>query len=181
MSHVIRRAVATDLSTLLHLRDEASEWLSQKGSDQWSEAWPDPDTMVSTIQRSIRDGHTWCIEDESAETVATIAMDRHTFHGLWTEAEEAEPAVYIHRLIVRRNSAGCGIGAQLLDWAGTKAAKAGVRWIRVDVWTTNLELQQYYVWHGFEHVRTVVRNDYPSGALLQRRAEVRLTPHLTER
>ncbi|WP_329249466.1 hypothetical protein OG417_03190 [Actinoallomurus sp. NBC_01490] len=41
------------------------------------------------------------------------------------------------------------------------------RLLRADVWTDNRELQSYYKNLGFTHVRTVVRDDYPSGALFQ--------------
>lgn len=160
------------------MRDEASAWLARTGSDQWTTAWPDPDTMVANIQRSIQTGCTWSVEDDAGNIAATIAMDTSIFPGLWTEREEAEPAVYVHRLIVRRAHSGRGLGAQLLNWAGNKAVLSNAQWVRVDVWTTNLRLRQYYVDQGFTHVRTVVRADYPSGALLQRRAEMRPTPLL---
>jgi ribosomal protein S18 acetylase RimI-like enzyme len=74
------------------------------------------------------------------------------------------------KLTVARACAGQGLGGELLDWAGTRAAAAGDRWLRVDVWTTNLELQGYYRRLGFTHVRTVALAHNPSGALFQRRA-----------
>jgi ribosomal protein S18 acetylase RimI-like enzyme len=134
--------------------------------------------MRATIARSVEAGHTWCVEDERDAVIATLTIDQKTFPGLWTPEEEAQPAWYVHRLIVSRSANCPGLGGQLLDWAGSRAAKAGARWVRVDVWTTNDALQRYYQREGFNHVRTVVRDDYPSGALLQRRALVRPTPNL---
>jgi ribosomal protein S18 acetylase RimI-like enzyme len=57
----------------------------------------------------------------------------------------------------------------LLNWAANRAVRSyGARWVRVDVWTTNKELHDYYQRQGFTLVR--IRNDleYPSGALFQR-------------
>ena len=45
-----------------------------------------------------------------------------------------------------------GLGAELLDWAGTRAADEGDDWLRVDVWTTNERLQHYYLRQGL-HLR----------------------------
>lgn len=68
-----------------------------------------------------------------------------------------------------RACAGHGLAAELLDWAGTRAADHSVAWLRPDVWTTNYKLQRYYLEKGFTHVRTVVSHN-PSGALFQRLA-----------
>jgi N-acetylglutamate synthase-like GNAT family acetyltransferase len=57
---------------------------------------------------------------------------------------------------VDRAYGGQGLGAELLDWAGSKAANEGADWLRVDVWTTNEHLQHYYLKQGFTYVRTVV-------------------------
>jgi GNAT superfamily N-acetyltransferase len=74
----------------------------------------------------------------------------------------AEPAVFAHRVTVDRAHGGQGLGAELLDWAGTKAADEGVDWLRVDVWTTNEHLQHYYLRQQFTYVRTVVLVHNPS-------------------
>ncbi|MGH3344574.1 MAG: GNAT family N-acetyltransferase, partial [Carbonactinosporaceae bacterium] len=91
-----------------------------------------------------------------------------TAHGLWTEEELAEPARYVHRMIIDRIYAGQGLGTQILEWVNQQAKQAGARWLRVDVWTDNTGLHRYYLQRGFTHVRTVRRDDYPSGALFQR-------------
>lgn len=110
--------------------------------------------------------------------IATVAVDTFADPRLWTEAECAEPAYYVHRLIVRRGYAGIGLGAEITDWAGTRAAKAGKHRIRVDVWTTNEPLQRWYLEQGFSRVRTLDPDDYPSGALFRRRASARPVPRL---
>jgi ribosomal protein S18 acetylase RimI-like enzyme len=88
--------------------------------------------------------------------------------------------LYAHKVTVDRAYAGQGLGAELLDWAGTRAADEGADWLRVDVWTTNEHLQHYYLRQGFTYVRTVVLPHNPSGALFQRPAEHAPTPHLQE-
>jgi GNAT superfamily N-acetyltransferase len=108
------------------------------------------------------------------------ASSRYAKPELWTEEERAEPALYAHKVTVDRAYGGQGLGAELLDWAGTKAADEGADWLRVDVWTTNERLQHYYLREGFAYVRTVVLAHNPSGALFQRPAKHVPTPHLQE-
>jgi hypothetical protein len=62
-----------------------------------------------------------------------------------TPEEAAEPALYAHKVTVDRAYGGQGLGAELLDWAGNRAADEGPDWLRVDVWTTNERLQHYYL------------------------------------
>src|SRR5215831_14384655 len=103
---------------------------------------------------------------------ATVTSREHGNDTLWSEAELAEDAVYVSRLIVSRELAGHGIGAALIDWAGALGIRQRqARWIRVDVWTTNLALHDYYRGEGFDYLRTVPFKhywDYPSAALFQK-------------
>lgn len=158
-----------DLATILSLRDEAARWIASMGGDQWQDAWPTPDQQAERIAESIATGETWMLHD-GPHIAGTIAVDEFSDPHLWTPDEQAEPAHYAHRLIIPRAYAGQGLGAKVLDWGSDRAARCGKRWVRVDVWTSNTRLQQYYLDHGFQHVRTL-HTDYPSGALFQRRAE----------
>jgi len=90
---------------------------------------------------------------------------------VWPEENGREPAVYVRRITVRRNReyAGRGLGGQLLDWAGLRANRDyGARWIRVDVWTTNLGLHDYYRRQGFQFSGLCPIPGYPSAALFQK-------------
>jgi ribosomal protein S18 acetylase RimI-like enzyme len=101
--------------------------------------------------------------------VATITTHRQAHPKLWNELEQAEPAVYAHRLVVNRDYAGLGIGASLLDWAAARAAREdGAEWIRLDVWNTNKALHAYYERLGFTYVRQADYDDCPSTTLFQR-------------
>jgi ribosomal protein S18 acetylase RimI-like enzyme len=177
---ILRPATNDDVTDLVRLRTEAARWLAEQGSNQWAADWPDPDLMLDSIRESVAANETWCLE-ACHRVIGTITLNTRISPGLWTEAELREPARYAHRVIVSRAFAGTGLGAELLDWAGTQAARAGAQWLRVDVWTTNTRLQDYYRQQGFTHVRTVDRDDYPSGALFQRPAEIRPTPRLEMR
>lgn len=176
----IAPAAPEDLSLLIAFRDEAARWLAARGIDQWREPWPTEDLMEEGMLRNIRAGETFIVWDDDGTPAATITVDRWANPELWTPEEAAEPSLYAHKLTVARAYAGQGLGAELLDWAGARATAAGDRWLRVDVWTTNRNLQRYYLRLGFAHVRTVTRTRNPSGALFQRPARQVATPRLGE-
>ena len=82
----------------------------------------------------------------------------------------SDRAVYAHRLITARDYAGRGLGADLIDWAGLRGQRLyGAKWIRIDVWTSNAALHDYYGETGFERCGSCADPGYPSGALFQKR------------
>jgi ribosomal protein S18 acetylase RimI-like enzyme len=177
---IIAPAAPEDLGLLIDFRDEAARWLAARGIDQWQEPYPTEDLMEAGMLRSIRAGETFIVWDDDGQPAATITVDRWANPDLWTPEEAAEPALYVHKLTVARAYAGQGLGGELLEWAGARAATAGDRWLRVDVRTTNQQLQDYYRRLGFMHVRTIARPHNPSAALFQRPARHAATPRLRE-
>lgn len=167
----IVKAEPADLPRLLSFREEAAAWLRDLGSDQWSRPYP-ADRLLATIEA----GAVFMVRD-SSETAATITLSPDVEAGLWTEAELSEPSIFVTKLTVARSHAGRDLGGTLLLWVGDRAYSAGYKWVRLDAWTTNRGLQDYYLRHGFEYVRTVLEggavNGGPrvSGWLAQRLAE----------
>jgi GNAT superfamily N-acetyltransferase len=175
----ITKATPDDLDALVAFRDEAARWLASKGIDQWQEPWPTEDLMVEGMLANIEAGETFIVWDDD-KPAATITINRFAKPELWTPEEAAEPALYAHKVTVDRAYGGQGLGAELLDWAGTKAADEGADWLRVDVWTTNERLQHYYLHQGFTYVRTVVLLHNLSGSALPATGPWVPTPRLQE-
>lgn len=175
----IYRADEADVPLLLEIRRESSDWLATRNTDQWASDFPDEKGMVAGFVADARNGHAWLVDDGGV-TVATVTLDATAQSAIWAPEEAAAPARYVHRLTVRRAAAGQGLGGELLDWCGNRAYEEGARWLRLDAWTTNRALHDYYKRQGFEHLRTADRDDYPSGALFQRPARTATTPRLEE-
>jgi len=169
----VRLAEAGDLPAIYDLIDSAAAWLQEhKNTDQWARPWPDKPTRDARVEKGIADGLTWMVEDAKGSAAATVTCREHGNDMLWTPQEQDEPAAYVSRLIVSRQHAGLGLGAALIHWAALLAMNQWqAKWIRVDVWTTNLALHRYYERQGFNHLRTLKfenRWDYPSAALFQK-------------
>jgi GNAT superfamily N-acetyltransferase len=173
----LRRAVSTQANVILELYTEATEWLRGKNTDQWAKAWPNDRMRHERVRRDIADGKTWMVLDEKT-IVGTITLDKEApvdfaSNYVWPAERRAETALYVRRMIVRRSHAGQGLGAGLLDWA-TDVAKQELRTtlLRIDVWTTNQKLHDYYRNQGFtfcEFRDPAALPDYPARALFERR------------
>ncbi|AEM88321.1 GNAT family N-acetyltransferase [Streptomyces violaceusniger] len=154
---IITPAQPSELPKLIAFREEAASWLKELGTDQWSRPYPG-DLLLASIET----GTVFMVRDGD-QTAATITLTPEAEDGLWTEAEMSEPSIFANKLTVARTHAGQNLGGRLLNWAGDRAYRASAKWLRLDAWTTNEELQCYYLRQGFEHVRTVHEGDAVNG------------------
>jgi GNAT superfamily N-acetyltransferase len=158
----VRRGAADDFELILAMIDEAAIWLRDKQTDQWAQPWPGRAARDERVRRGLRDGGTWIVEEHGVP-IATITYRPTGNLRLWTRRERRQPSVYVSRLIVRRSHAGLGIGEALVDWAGLRALRDwGAQWIRIDVWTTNVALHNYYEKRDFHFCRIAEVKEIPS-------------------
>lgn len=167
MNIAIRQACANDVEAIAELWTEASEWLAKQGSSQWQ--YP---VRTDGIRRDVAAGTVWLAERDHRELIGTITIDSTSSPGLW-RPEELANAVIVHRFVVSRRYAGYGVGSRLLQHAEEIGRSRGRHWIRLDVWTSNTGLHDYYRRAGFRFVRVADTSRLPfpvreSGALFER-------------
>ncbi len=156
---------SSDRQLVHKIRRDAERWLTTKGTDQYQRGI-DHHAVTRRIDRQLDTGefHGWRI---NGEIVAIIALGEPDA-DLWSPAEVAEPQTYIHRLLVADAHHGKGYGTAVLEAVAELARDRGDRWIRLNCWTSNTKLHEYYISQCFEHVRTVDLPGRMSGALFQR-------------
>jgi GNAT superfamily N-acetyltransferase len=163
---------AEHLAAVLGLIEDARSWLWTKDTDQWEKPWPDRAARDERVLAGLRNGKTWIVWDgDIAAASVTITTKRNS--AVWSDractCDLAERAVYVHRLITSRKYAGQGLGAELIDWAGLWGCRGyGARWIRIDVWSSNTALHDYYMNQGFIPCGICADPGYPSGAFFQK-------------
>jgi GNAT superfamily N-acetyltransferase len=162
-----------NFEAVLNLIDDAAAWLRDKGTSQWAAPWPDEERRNARVRRGLQGGKTWIVWDGD-RPAATVTIATRANTAVWSkpacECDLSERAVYVHRLITARSHAGLGLGAELIDWAGLRGRREyGAKWIRIDVWTDNTGLHDYYLGRGFERCGRCADASYPSGALFQKR------------
>ncbi|MGC9670978.1 GNAT family N-acetyltransferase [Planosporangium sp. 12N6] len=171
----IDRAGADDFLTVLELLDEAAAWLQARGIQQWPARFSgDGDWRTERLRKYLADGETYLLRSDG-EPIATVTWTLTAdpdYAAGWPDGPDT--GGYVHRMAVRRNWAGLGIGTRLLNWADTQTASAGRRWLRLDCSRTNRALQRYYERQGFTRVGEVVADidpggqDHPSGEIYRR-------------
>lgn len=171
---IITKATSADVDTIMSWRRERVAWLGRLGEDQWSIPLP-----RSAVAGTILAGQTWMVWD-NRQPLATITLTAYTDfeelwkpdrdpEALWYPADDPADALYLAKMIVPRAHARQGVGREMVDWAAGRAYDAGLTWLRLDAWTTNTRLHDYYRKLGFRHVRTI--HSRVSGACFQRPAQ----------
>jgi len=168
----LRLAAPGDLDEIYELIDEAAAWLRDKGTDQWERPWPSREAR----HRRVLSG--WKTAKPGSYGMALTGGDAlppppspiQSLVEPQPECDLSERAVYVHRLIAARRYAGSELGSELIDWAGLHGhCLYGAQWIRVDVWSSNLALHDYYLARGFLPCGRCADPYYPSGALFRSR------------
>jgi ribosomal protein S18 acetylase RimI-like enzyme len=86
------------------------------------------------------------VAEDGPEVVAALTL-QWSDEFFW--GAQPDDAGYVHRLVVRRDRAGAGLGAALIDWAAAQVRAAGRTRLRLDVSADNLPLRAYYERLGF--------------------------------
>jgi GNAT superfamily N-acetyltransferase len=146
----VKRARHEDADTVAELLDEATVWVGELGFEQWPLPFP-RDELAEAIDR----GEVYVVEGENDEAVATLALlqDDPQYWG-----DRPQDALYLHKFAVRRDRAGRGVGAAVVEWANAEAAEAGREFLRLDCLCDNPRIRDYYEDLGFEHRGDLVLN-----------------------
>lgn len=150
----VRRARRDELSLVLEILDQASDWLIKRGISQWES--PSPPKVWKRMASEIEKGEVYLARERgSAEAFGTF---RFEWAGapLWpTEADTG----YIHTMAIRPKYMGQQLGKKLLMWAIAHVRGRGKRFLRVDCMSSNWRLRNYYEAAGF-----LYRGDGKSGS-----------------
>lgn len=172
---LVTQARLSDVDTIMSWRIARTQWLRERGFDQWSVPLP-----RSAVAATVTSGQTWMVWDGETPC-ATITLTAWTnvdelwkpsfdsHDALWLPQDDPADALYAAKMIIPEEYSGSGLGGELLDWATGRAYAAELSWLRFDAWTTNTALHAYYRRLGYQHVRTVATR--VSGACFQRPAQ----------
>jgi GNAT superfamily N-acetyltransferase len=138
----IRPATPDDVDVVLELLADAAAWTASIGFPNWPARFP-----PKLVSRGITAGELYVGEEDGA-VVAAVAL---TWSDPMFWGVRADDAGYVHRLVVRRDRTGAGLGAEIIGWAARQVSDAGREWLRLDAAADNLPLCSYYERLGFEY------------------------------
>ena len=139
---MVRLARSEEVETVASLLEEATVWVGELGHEQWPFPYPRED-LAAAVER----GELYVAElDGEVVATVTVLADDPVYWG-----ERPMDAHYVHKLAVRRDHAGRGFGAALVEWADAGAALAGRAFLRLDCLRDDEGIRAYYERLGFEH------------------------------
>ena len=147
---VVTRAGVEEAEWVLALRDAVSQWMLDTGIEQWRPG----EFPLAYLRASFRRGEVYVATcDGTRVGSVTIEWDDRFIWG-----PQAEPAGYVHRLMIDRGHTGRGRGRQLLQFAEQRIADSGRAIVRLDCVRSNQPLRDYYERAGY---RLVGYKDFP--------------------
>ncbi|MGN6245501.1 MAG: GNAT family N-acetyltransferase [Motilibacteraceae bacterium] len=148
---MLERARPDDAASILSLREAAARWLLGLGIAQWMPG----EVTLAEVHEQVMAGHWWVRRQGRALVGALRLLDNDP--EVW--GPDDGDALYVHGLVTDRARAPRGLGADLLGWAGERAAARGRAWLRLDCVETNERLRRYYAGLGFTEVGRVEFSD----------------------
>lgn len=139
---VVRRTFAGEAERVSSVLEEAAEWLRLRGDPLWSLA----DLRPARVRADV-DAGCYVLAFLGARAVGTARLTREDPH-FWPDAAAGE-AIYLHRLAVRRESAGGAVSHAILAWACDDARALGRSYLRLDCDAARPRLRRLYEEHGF--------------------------------
>lgn len=159
----MRLARSADKFAVARVIDARCDWLEARNLPSWRDA---RDHLVSQCDNSEQD--VWVLEDETAGVIGrTVVQEQGPPFG-WTEAEQAESALYLSGSVTDPAAKGLRPGSLMAWWAVDLAARRGVPWVRRHAQVA--EVAAYDRMQGF----TLVREEQRTHArlyMLARKAE----------
>jgi len=121
----MRLARLSDKTGVARVVDARCDWLEARGLPSWRGAKDDLVTQCDNPE-----GDVWVLDDEASGVIGQTVLQRQGPPFGWTEAERAEPALYLSGSITDPAAKPVRPGSLMAWWAVDLAAREGVPWVR---------------------------------------------------
>jgi hypothetical protein len=121
----MRPARPSDKPAVARVVDARCGRMEARGLPSWRDA---RDHLVAQCDNS--EGHVWVLDDEAAGVIGQTVVQRQGPPWGWTDAERAEPALYLSGSITDPAAKALRPGSLMAWWAVDLAARQGVGWVR---------------------------------------------------
>ena len=136
----ITHTTIEDLDILEDLFGLAIQYQQSKSSNSWHGM----NRML--IENEIRENLHWkIVEEDQIACFFSIAFNDRL---VWDD-RDAEPSIYLHRIVTNPTFRGKGYVKHIVAWAEAYGRTAGMHWVRLDTHRDNERLNAYYQQCGF--------------------------------
>src|SRR5690606_17881775 len=141
-----------DLQQIFELFEHSVAYQESRGYPSWRNYDKD------AIRKDIGDKRQYkgIIESKIAIVFSVSYADKI----IWRELDEGK-SIYLHRIVVNPEFKGRKLCGAILKWAIQHSMQLGLESVRMDKWTTNPTIIEYYKGFGFNFVENYITPDSP--------------------
>lgn len=136
------RAGPDDAGAASSIMCEAALRLKEQGQTLW---FPE-ELTAQRLKGSIDAGELYLVMMQG-QPVGTVIFQLHD-RLYWPDMPEGD-AAYIHKITLKSSAAGRGLGRRIIAWAGERAHKEGMKFLRLDTEASRAKLCALYESAGF--------------------------------
>tara|TARA_B100000945_G_C20115355_1_gene472271 strand:- start:91 stop:594 length:504 start_codon:yes stop_codon:yes gene_type:complete len=145
----IRKARQNDLKNIMQMFKSCVSGMIKNNIDQWDESYPN----LEIIKNDLR-AETFYIAEINSKIVGGVNIDRiqdPTYLDIdWRD--KTNQFLVVHRLAVKEDEWGKGIGKSLMYFAEGLVLKMGLKSIRLDTYSGNPKAMQFYLQLGYSEL-----------------------------
>jgi GNAT superfamily N-acetyltransferase len=135
-----------DLSNIFRLYDLATAYQKSKSNRHWQPFDP------PLIETEIKERRHWkIVKDKTVVCIFSTSTDDSLIWG----KKDNESALYLHRIATDPDHRGNNYVSFIIEWVKTNAQRTGVKFIRLDTFSENQKLVDYYLKCGFALLKVV--------------------------
>ncbi|TRX59364.1 GNAT family N-acetyltransferase [Fulvivirga sp. M361] len=139
----VENTTLNDLDFVCWLYDEAIKYQKKNNYFGWQEM--DREYLQKEIERKL---HYKIVQDGTVICAFGVVFSDPL---IWREMDQGR-SIYLHRIVVNPNFKGQKQFAKVLQWAINYSAANGLNSIRMDTWTANPSIIDFYKEYGFQFV-----------------------------
>lgn len=146
----VRNTEMSDLSLIFNLFDQSIQYQEKHGYPAWR------NYDKNAIIRDIENKNQYKVVIDSA--IAIVFSVCYTDKIIWRDFEKGD-AMYLHRIVVNPAFKGQKLFGIILDWAKNHGKQKGLINIRMDTWSANPNIVNYYKGFGFSFIENYTTPD----------------------
>ena len=142
----IRLAQKTEIKEIIQLLKDRASWLQSNGIDQWSYLLSGGEDFE--IEQAILNNETYVAEcnNKIIGTFTVSSVQSEWDLEIW--GEKKDQSLYLHRLAVKTECKGNGLGHKMIRWIEETLSDQS-NYLRLDCVSKNPRLNQFYEEYGF--------------------------------
>jgi len=148
----IRKAKISDLMDIMKMYNSCVSGMIKNGIDQWDDSYPN----TEIISKDLESG-TYFVAELNNQIVGGININQEqdpTYIDILWE-DQSNQFLVVHRLAVKEENWGCGVGKRLMNFAENLVKEKGLSSIRLDTYSGNPKAMNFYVRLKYSELGTI--------------------------